>query len=128
MTPALETLCPACDEHAFIRREPIFDGFQKVGEKRICSNCGHEFADEEVPEQTKPNPLKDIFGDDADEDAQDLFSDTERQRCCRYCKHYIVNPFTQRCGRHERDVDATDLCEDFERPPPEEKTDPDPAG
>jgi hypothetical protein len=128
MTPALEILCPACDEQAFIRREPIFDGFQKVGEKRICSNCRHEFADEEAQEQTKSNPLKDIFGDDADEDAPDLFSDTERQRCCRYCKHYIVNPFTQRCGRHERDVDATDLCEDFERPPPEEKTDPDPAG
>ncbi|MBL7114176.1 MAG: hypothetical protein ISS35_00290 [Kiritimatiellae bacterium] len=121
MTPTLEARCPACGEQTFIRREPIYDGFQKVGDKRFCSDCGYEFEEEETPQSPKANPLKDIFGDDTDNDDPDIFSDTERQRCCRYCKHYIVNPFTQRCGLHERDVDATDLCKDFERPPPEEE-------
>ena len=31
---------------------------------------------------------------------------------------YVVNPFTQRCGLHNRVVQATDYCDDFETRPP----------
>ncbi|MDA0990973.1 MAG: hypothetical protein O3A51_09505, partial [Verrucomicrobia bacterium] len=49
----------------------------------------------------------------------DLFDDSEKQRNCRYCKNYVVNPFTQWCSRHRKDVEATDVCEQFDRKPDE---------
>jgi len=47
----------------------------------------------------------------------DIFAEDEKGRNCRYCKHYVVNPFTQRCGLHGRTVEATDTCEDFQSAP-----------
>ena len=43
----------------------------------------------------------------------DVFEDHEKQSTCRYCEHYVVNPFTQRCGLRFREVEATDSCGDF---------------
>lgn len=112
MHAALEIVCPLCGEESLVRREPVFEGFKKVGEKRFCSSCGGELPDEASeapPADTRPS----IFQDD-EPDTPDVFGDEERRRCCRYCVHYVLNPFTQRCGLHERDVEATDLCFDFE--------------
>jgi len=54
-----------------------------------------------------------------------VFGDDEYGRTCRHCRHYIVNPFTQRCDLHKKEVEATDFCPDFDRkpsPPPAEET------
>jgi ribosomal protein S27E len=110
----LEVACPACGEETFVKREPIYDGFKKVGEKRVCASCGHEFADEEeIPLGAPKKPS--IFSDDDGPEILNIFGEDEKQKCCRYCKHYIVNPFLQRCGFHEKEIEATDLCDDFER-------------
>jgi hypothetical protein len=34
-------------------------------------------------------------------------------RICRNCRSYVVNPYTQKCMLHEREVTATDTCDDF---------------
>lgn len=122
----VEIVCAACGEEALLKREPVYEGFKKTGETLSCSACGHSYAsEEEVPFKEK-KPLN-IFGDEdvpekvnvfGDDDAPktiDIFSDDERQQNCRYCEHYVVNPFTQRCGLHNREVQATDCCPDFKK-------------
>jgi hypothetical protein len=47
----------------------------------------------------------------------DVFAREKRGQNCRYCGHYLVNPFTQRCALHFREVQATDCCDDFEPKP-----------
>ena len=105
--------CAACGEDSLLKRTPVYDGFRKTGETLSCANCGHVFASEaEVPFKGPTRPR--IF-DDADRPRNvDVFRDDPRGRMCRYCRHYVVNPFTQRCGRHCRSVEATDGCADFE--------------
>jgi hypothetical protein len=44
-----------------------------------------------------------------------VFDETEAERLCRHCQHYVVNPFVQRCSRHGKVVEATDTCRDFEK-------------
>lgn len=110
----LEVVCPACGEETLVKREPVYDGFKKIGEKRTCASCGHEFGDDEdVPTVNPKKPG--IFSDDDMPEMPSIFSAEERAKCCRYCKHYVVNPFVQRCGLHEKEVEATDLCYDFEK-------------
>ena len=84
------------------------------------------FDDAPTAEDTSVDSKRDLLhliGGDAEGETPDIFSACEKQRCCRYCKHYVVNPWTQRCGLHERNVEATDLCDDFDRAQTEETTD-----
>ena len=54
-----------------------------------------------------------------------VFKENEKGRICRYCKNYIVNPFTQWCSRHKKEVEATDTCKQFKlKPEPDDKTPP----
>lgn len=108
-----EIICTACGAETFVKRVPEYDGFVRVGEKFICASCGHEFENEEdVPFKEK----KRITVFTADDTAKKVvvFSDDEKEKNCRHCKHYVVNPFTQRCGLHLKEVKATDICDDFE--------------
>lgn len=110
---AVEIICTNCGAESLLRREAIYDGFAKTGEKLTCSSCGHEYASEaEVPfKQQKAAPK--IFTD-ADHSAKiEVFDEKENQRLCRYCANYIVNPFTQYCALHKKEVQATDTCEEF---------------
>ncbi len=105
--------CPACGEASFLKRAPVYDGFQKVGEKLSCAACRHEFGDEgEVVFRARRTT--DILEDDARPPTRlSVFTNEETGHCCRHCVNYVVNPFVQRCALHQRDVDATDDCEDF---------------
>jgi hypothetical protein len=106
------TVCPACREASFLKRVTKYDGFTKVGEVLKCAACGHEFeseAEAPVPRKVKPG----IFDDSDAPKTVRVFDDDEKGRLCRYCLHFIVNPFTQRCGRHQKVVEATDSCPDF---------------
>ena len=108
--------CSACGEDSLLKRTPKYDGFKKVGETLSCAACGHVFASEaEVPAGGPARPR--VFDDADAPKAVRLFEDAEKGRFCRYCRHYVVNPFTQRCSRHNRLVEATDACGDFERRP-----------
>jgi len=56
-----------------------------------------------------------VFTDADKETAPQVFDDSERQRCCCWCKHMVVNPFGQRCGVTNCFTEATNLCEHFEK-------------
>jgi hypothetical protein len=110
---SVKAICSACGEKSFLKRVPKYDGFKKVGELLKCAACGHEFAAEsEAPAPLKPRPS--IFDESDAPRAIHVFDEDEKGRLCRYCRHFIVNPFTQRCGRHQKVVEATDSCSDFE--------------
>ncbi|MDI6774656.1 MAG: hypothetical protein QME60_04575 [Verrucomicrobiota bacterium] len=111
---SVEIQCPACGKDTLLRREPKYDGFKKVGERLLCASCKHEFAGEnEVSFKTLARPS--VFSDADKLKKADIFADDEKGRNCRRCRQYVVNPFVQRCGLDNRLVQATDLCERFEK-------------
>jgi hypothetical protein len=108
----IEIVCTACGSEALLRREPVYEGFRKTGETLRCAACGHVYATEaEVP--FKAGSTVSVFSE-ADRPATvRIFHGGEGDRNCRHCAHYVVNPFTQRCGLHHREVQATDYCDDY---------------
>lgn len=104
-----EIHCPVCRKVTLVVRRPKYDGLRKVGEILSCSVCLTEFADDanvQFVDQQKPR----VFGEE------------EGVRLCLNCKHYIVNPFVQRCTLTMREVEATDSCIGFLlRPKPKEE-------
>lgn len=121
----IEIICPTCGKDTLLRREPVYDGFKRAGEQLSCTACGHVFpneaavpfkAKETVPgfgRQDLPPPPK-VFGE------QEVLETVGR--LCRHCVHYVVNPFLQRCGRSNREVEATDTCNQFKPKNPPELT------
>lgn len=110
---AVEIICRNCGADALLKREAVYDGFAKTGEKLVCSSCGFEYASEaDVPfKQKRAEP--EIFTE-ADRSAKvEVFDEEENKRLCRYCANYIINPFTQFCSMHKKEVQATDSCEHF---------------
>ena len=112
----VEMDCPACGKTTFLRREAVYDGFKKTGERLFCASCGHEFPSE-TEVSFKEKKKLDIFSDDEKPRHVEIFHDEEKGKNCRYCRHYMVNPFTQRCAVHNKEVQATDYCERFEKKP-----------
>ncbi len=113
---ALEIRCTQCGAETLLRREPLYEGFRKVGETLACSGCGHRFPDEaSVPYITRP-PVA-IFSEADRPRTPALFSEADKTRNCRHCAHYLKNPFTQWCSRHKRETEALDVCADFKRKP-----------
>lgn len=112
---SLEIACTACGGDSLVKREPVYDGFVKVGERFRCLSCGHVYESEaEVPFKKTLAPT--VFDPEDAPRQVDVFTEDEKTRNCRHCRHYVVNPFTQRCARHEKEVQATDVCDDFELP------------
>ena len=105
--------CRACNSESWLKRKPVYDdNFKKTGEELSCGACGHIYASEnEVPWLGNTGPV--IFTEADKGPKIEIFDDDEKARNCRHCEHYIVNPFTQRCGLHFRRVEATDVCDDF---------------
>ncbi len=120
---AFAILCSVCGADTFVRREPVYVGFKKTGERILCVSCGHSYASEvEVPYKTSEHPA--VFPAADRTPRVDIFRGDEKGRNCRHCRHYVVNPFVQRCGRRDVEVQATDLCDVFEeRPDPSESGD-----
>jgi len=110
---AVEIICSKCGAETLLRREPIYDGFKKIGEKLICSACGYEYASEEdVPFKTA-TAQPHIFTESDRPVEVKVFEEGENRKLCRYCAHYVVNPFTQYCSLHKKEVQATDTCDNF---------------
>ncbi len=109
----LQIVCSACGADTFLKREPRYEGFRKTGEDLSCADCGHPYPDAEtVPYKDTSGPR--IFSEADRSPKVEIFSSDDAERNCRHCRHYVVNPFIQRCGLHHREVAATDLCADFE--------------
>ena len=110
---AVEIICSSCGADTLLNREAVYDGFTKTGEKLVCSSCGFEYASEtEVPFKVKKVGPQ-VFTE-ADRSVKvEVFDEGENKRICRYCANYTVNPFTQFCAIHKKEVQATDTCENF---------------
>ncbi|MDF7809048.1 hypothetical protein P4E94_16500 [Pontiellaceae bacterium B12219] len=115
MKKSVEIICRNCGADTLLQRDALYDGFTKTGEKLSCSSCGFEYASEnEVPFKTKTaEPV--IFTEADRSEAADVFDESENKNLCRYCANYIVNPFTQFCSKHKKEVQATDTCPQFEQ-------------
>ena len=111
----VEIICRNCEADTLLQREAIYDGFTKTGEKLRCSACGFEYAtEEEVPFKVKKvEPV--IFTDADRSTAVDIFDEGESNNFCRYCANYLINPFTQFCSIHKKEVQSTDSCSQFEQ-------------
>lgn len=109
----VEIICSHCGSEAFLNREPIYEGFGKVGETLSCSACGFVFASEaEVPFK-KAVKVSPIFTQADRSPVVKIFDEGENRSLCRYCANYVVNPFMQFCSLHKKEVQATDSCPDF---------------
>ena len=110
----VEIICAACKTESLLKREPKYEGFKKVGETLSCAACGCVYATEaDVP--FKPQAKPKVFDDADAPHTVRVFREDEKGQACRYCAHYVVNPFTQRCSLHQKTVEATDWCGQFER-------------
>ena len=108
----VEIQCYACGTTALVRKEPRYEGFRKVGDTWSCMSCGHVFKNEaDVPYRAAQK--QNLFSASDLSARPDVFQSTDASRNCRHCRHYVVNPFTQRCGLHGQRVEATDVCDDF---------------
>ena len=117
----MEIKCEACGTVALVRPEPIYDGFKKIGTHYICMECGKLYPSEEETPFIKTTEKPNIFGEDDKPDIPSIFSEDERRKSCGWCKHFVVNPFSQRCGVINKETEATDLCIRFERKEDEEE-------
>lgn len=118
---SLEINCTACGKTAFVRAEPVFHGFTKVGEAYICLACGHRYASAaETPfvESTGENGGG-LFHATPKKDLADLLGIDGRHHSCRWCAHWILHPFEQRCGLTNKKTESTDECDRFEEKPRE---------
>ena len=107
--------CENCQQETLFIAEAVYAGFKKIGENLTCSHCGRisTFETGSVP---KTAPLASLFGDETEEGKVSLFDvEAETSNLCRKCTHYVIHPFTQRCGLHDREVSATDSCAQFEK-------------
>lgn len=108
-----EILCVGCGAETLVRPEPVYEGFTRKGEQFVCVSCGHVYASEDdLPGSAGAAPGASIFTEADRSPRADIFGEQEILNC-RRCRHYVVNPFTQRCGLHGRRVAATDSCSDF---------------
>jgi len=113
MNASVEISCSHCGAEAFLKREPVYEGFSKVGETLSCSACGFVFASEaEVPFKEAAPAFK-IFTEADRSEKVHIFDEGENRQLCRYCANYVVNPFMQFCSHHKKEVQATDSCPDF---------------
>ncbi len=106
-----EQFCERCGRDTLALEKPVYDGFTKVGDQVVCATCGTPFEEEQLKAAGPVKPC--IFGDDDRSPAVNVFDEGENRRLCRYCLHYIVNPFKQWCGLHRKEVEATDTCGRF---------------
>ena len=111
----MEIQCEGCGTTAIAKPEAVYEGFKKIGTHYICLECGKVYPSEEETPFVQPSAKPAIFTEDDKPDLSSIFSDDERQKSCGWCKHFVVNPFAQRCGLTNSAVDATDLCLQFEK-------------
>ena len=123
----LEIDCRACGTIALARAEPVHEGFRRVGERFVCTACGHRYPSRDETPFVDDKPAASVFSEADRQQAPQVFAESERRRCCAWCGHRVVNPFGQRCGLSNREIESTDLCDRFQlraEPGPEKPSPP----
>ena len=113
MAFSLEIRCTACKRLALARMEPVYEDFKKVGETFVCSACGHRYPARDKTPFVDAEGRPRVFTETDKPAVAKVFKSDERRRSCAWCRHFIVNPFRQRCGLNNREVEATDICGRF---------------
>ena len=113
----MEIRCAACRHLTLARAEPVYEDFKKVAETFVCSACGHRYPSREATPFVDADGRPRVFSDADKPAAVKIFKSDERRRSCAWCRHFIVNPFSQRCGLNNREVEATDVCARFSAKP-----------
>ncbi len=113
MAASLEIRCTQCGQVALARSEPVYDGLRKSGELFVCTACGHRYPNRDATPFVAAAERPRVFTEADKEDAPRVFDAAERRRSCGWCRHFVINPFAQRCGLANRPTDATDLCARF---------------
>ena len=121
---AVEIICKNCGKESFLNREALYEGFSKVGEKRTCASCGFVYTSEQEITFKEKSEAPKIFNETDRSEKITVFDTDENKQLCRYCRHYVVNPFTQFCGMHSKEVQATDSCPQFKKAEPKPTTNP----
>ena len=111
----VEIICQNCKQDTLLKREPIYDGFNKIGTKFVCASCGFIFKNEESISFKISKNKKSIFNNEGYIKQKKIFDEDENNQLCRYCSFYLINPFTQYCSIHKKEVEATDTCDKFEK-------------
>ena len=128
MATDLEIRCTACGRVALARIEPVYQDFKKTGEMFVCTACGHRYPSRAETPFVAAAGRPQVFTEADKPKAAQVFAADERRHCCGWCRHFIVNPFNQRCGLSNREVEATDVCDRFsaleEDDKPEDGADP----
>lgn len=123
----LEIICSECGADTLLVRTPVYDGLRKSGETLKCGACGHEYrGEDEIP--YKGRKTVKVFDESDASKKPVVFREDEKGRLCRYCRHYVVNPFVQRCDITHKFVEATDTCARFDRKDVDAQEKSDPAG
>ena len=113
----MEIHCSACGQRALVRPDPVYEGFKKVGEAFVCTACGTRYASAAETPFAQGAARPRVFTESDRPRAPSIFSEDERRTSCGWCRHFVLNPFSQRCGLTNRATQATDLCARFERKP-----------
>jgi len=118
--PSREIRCTACGQTTLARAEPVYDGFKKIGEAFLCTGCGARYASAAETPFAAADARPRVFTEQDQPARPVVFREEERRHSCGWCRHFVVNPFAQRCGLTNRHTEATDLCVHFESKPPTE--------
>jgi DNA-directed RNA polymerase subunit RPC12/RpoP len=112
--------CPHCGNSAFLKKESVMDGWNKVGEILSCASCSTKIADIEEEKKTEKSSadssvdaLANLLG--AEKEAKLTIEASEDEKhFCRDCAHFISHPFLDRCALHDTDVNPMEDCAEFE--------------
>lgn len=110
----MEIACSACGRVALARPEPVYEGFQKTGEFFVCTSCGHRYPSREAAPFVLEKQESTVFTAADRPGKPAVFNESERRRSCCWCSRLVTNPFGQRCGLTNREVESTDLCASFD--------------
>lgn len=116
-----EAICCACGSRTVFKTEKVFDGWDCVGERRLCLLCGAEQpsaapAEAKVAAAKSVQRLADLLGEEVvvPRKAADLLAGGATG-FCKDCRHFVPHPFGARCGLQGRAVESTDDCSAFEK-------------
>jgi len=111
--------CPHCGRNSFLKKVAVMDGWTKKGDILACAACSAKIADikpeEEktaFPKEKSISSLESLFGE-KHASGPKLEASEDEKAFCRDCKNYIVHPFMNRCGLHNKEVNPMDDCPDF---------------
>ncbi len=119
----VEIICRACGQETLLIRKPKYEGLRKAGDILSCSGCGHVYEEGGGVPYREASAIR-VFDDSDRSETVSVFKEDENRSLCRYCRHYVVNPFTQWCGIHKKEVAATDTCAQFSVRPESTEEDP----